>query len=244
MTGEKKKDIMFRIKKLMALNKGNNATEGEIQNATVAVKKLLEKHQLSMFDVEKGTFEEVVLKLERETGKTTLPNWVKLLGSDIARALDCKLILSKYEYEYIEYGAKPKIKFIFIGCETDAEVAVYFFDTLSVDLFKLATREFKKTEQPHNRLARFRNSFIIGAGQSIYKRLKKEERESQTGKDLVVVKDNMVNAFTDKMFGRLKNSKINGKYDGEAMAQGREAGKNIPLRKGMRNGYEGQRLSG
>ena len=93
--------IIERIKKLFALG-SNNPNENEAKSAMRMARKLLDKHNLSMYDLKQE--DEVGIKLE---DYKNVP-WVRIVYDSISRLYDCKHLIDK--------AAKPN-KHLIIGRE-------------------------------------------------------------------------------------------------------------------------------
>ena len=80
--------ILDRIKKLFALG-SNNPNEHEAESAMKMARKLLDKHNLSIFDPNEK--EEVGIKIE---DNLNMP-WTRMVYGAIARLYDVKYIIDK-----------------------------------------------------------------------------------------------------------------------------------------------------
>ena len=229
---DKAKLAMEKIKKLLAFTKENNASEGEIEAAALMVRKILEEHNLTLQDVQVKDIEDGISKEESFPEMSHDHDiYLKDLATRLARAFECRNILSKVPVISGTGRRILKRKYIFVGYETDVLSCVYFFDFLRVALLRLANEEIGK--RPDLKASRyiFTNSFILGAAVEIEKRLTKPVI---VGTGLMVIKKDAIAKRMPDFYPHLRSSRSRGNsitQDGHVA--GRQAGQTIGLNRGI-----------
>jgi len=230
-------DVVQRIQKMMNMTVENGCTPAEAAHAAAKVQELMQKHSLSMFDVEKKTYDEAILIEELETGKAVVPEWMGTLA--VAVAPDCKVI-------WWRHGGPTKY-LRFIGYKTDAQVASYMYDTLSRALLAEADKQGRHALRTGGRLMKYKADFMQYAALAIYKRTRKEQEtfksSSNTAGALVCVKGTAVDKYIEDNLGTIKWSKETTKQkirDRAATQDGWKAGSEIPLRQGIEGQAQGR----
>lgn len=230
-------EILQTVAKLLNMTEDRGTTENEAAIAAACARRLLEKHQLTMFDVENRTSSEAVKEVNCDSEYTRTPPWKNFLFDRIGAAFDCKTITDRWFDKTRKYGTYVKVRFIFIGKESDAAIAAYFYDTLCRRLWALATESGRKNGYAKHALTSYRNSFIIAASVRILERLQSEKaQEVKTGKvsrALVVVKGRDVVKYIEQHFPDLgiRTYRLGDNYTGTT--DGREAGDKIDLIRGV-----------
>ena len=114
---EKKKKIIDRLKKVQAL--AERGEEGEAENAARMLGKMLEKHRMSMFDLDTGDEPEDTIEKRSSTiagGKT----WERQLAFAVFDYFDCRFA---YRRKSKGYDTKDVI----VGYSEDIECGEYLF---------------------------------------------------------------------------------------------------------------------
>ena len=181
--------LRARIQALRAKTTDNGCTEDEALAAAAKVAELLDRHDLSLSDVEwrEAVCERVVFETYR---KKRIPI-ADGIGA-VARFCDCKV--------WREKNAQGETCFVFFGLPADAEVALYLTglidNTVRSELGRYKTsRDYLKFRHQDRHLANA--SFALGMVHSIASKLEamKAERDragAVTGRALVVVKASLV----------------------------------------------------
>jgi hypothetical protein len=228
-------DVLRRIQALMNMTIENGCTPAEAERAALKAEELLQKYQLSVFDVQAKTFDEEVVHEDVRVDAQVWPTWMVDLGHYLARGYDCECILCK---RWDAVKEKPYRLISIIGVESDAKVARYMFDTLQGPLYKLATEAGKGDGATRAALVRYRNSFILAAAIQICNRLQRQRKKSveagpATVGALVEVKGAMVEQFMAKHHPKLGVHSSSQQHDDLALVRGEKAGKEIELRQGL-----------
>jgi len=235
---EKRERAIDRVRKLLEFNKENNASEGEIETASTLIRKIMNEYDLSLEHVQQKEIEDGCIEEGYSTEYKNVPTWVKYLSSRIARALECRSI---YTYTWSDLRQKNCYKVSFVGYKTDAEVAAYFFEYLYNELWRLSGEFVRdKNYDFKSQVQTARQNFIIGASEAIYNRLKKTEPNTSSGKGLMVVKFNAVNAAYVRMHPNTSSMGCGYVYsDADAKNAGYKTGQSMPLNKGIRTSNAG-----
>ncbi len=186
MTKERDR-IAAKIRAMQARTVGRGCTEAEAYEAAKMIAKLLTEYDLSLSDVEIG--EERCEKSEIKTGRAKQPHEIVFCVSSIASFADCKAWKDR----------KDGVRFVFFGLPKDVEFATFLYHTIRAAMdFELSNFKFdcKLQNRPTGR--RESHSFLLGMGDRIKGRLREmkdaqnAETKTTTGRDLVVVKSNVV----------------------------------------------------
>jgi hypothetical protein len=168
--------ILEKIKRLFALSE-NNSSEEESQAALLKARQLLQKHGLSMMDIDVQTdskedrmgCEEVSID-----GRTMLPKWITLLAGVIALYFDigCVFVNKKHGHLVSFYGNK-----------FNSQAAAVAFPNLVSQVEYLA-KNYKTMRMEYMKSAsltrQFRESYIFGLIDGFNNRLIMEKAREQS----------------------------------------------------------------
>ncbi len=233
-----KNKALDRLKDLLAYNSKNNASKGEIEAAALLIRKILDKHDLTLADVtEKEMYDGVRLEESRPAVSHNHNIYLGRLASSLALAFECRLIYS----QWLDKGdgssnGKWRKSYKFVGYETDVLSCVYFFDYLRERLLALANEEICKSSMIGSSRYIFTNSFIIGAANAIYERLRKKPVVAAQGNGtaLVVMKKRAVDSKVKEIFTDLRSSRSRGGMANNAgLMAGKSVGASIALNRGI-----------
>jgi hypothetical protein len=221
--------ILDIVGKLMSKTEERGATPAEAAAAMEAAMKMLNKHGLSMMDVESLTLKkEVKLNVTQETYDsvyTNIPDYISRLCMKIAKAFDCQFILG--------YAPSGKGRYIFVGEELDSAVALYLSMRTADELYEWAGRDGRALGYKGAALSRFRKEFFTGAIDEIQVRLeamrKSEAAQSQSLGALIIIKKDVVDEWLKVNIPDLKKGKALAIKVGRGTTYGRDAGKQIDL---------------
>lgn len=182
-------DIIERIRNLWALSKNNNSPE-EAALAAARAQELMFKYQIGESDIslsEDDKREDVVDEsiLVEEVARRC--PWKASLGNSLAHAFGCKL------YTWKEYVGKTvgvigggavayrrECQYRVVGLKSAVQTIGYMFSYLAREVDELAERawtEARKTGYPANQGRTWKNSFRLGAVNTIAQRLKAQRAE-------------------------------------------------------------------
>jgi len=226
--------ILERIQKLLYMTVERGCAPSEAAHAAAKVQELLQKHSLSLFDVQAKTYGEAVCPEERDLPFARIPAWVWRLASAVARGSDCDYIVAE-----TTVAGKKINRLRFIGHKSDAQVAAYLYDTLSRRLWEMSAAEGRRHGRTGAPLAKFRWDFMSAAAQEINSRLHREREafklSTATAGAMVVVKSGAVQAWMEKAYPDIKRVSRNGpaQLDDHAIQAGVQAGRSIDIRQGI-----------
>lgn len=245
MTDEKRKRMIDKVKKLLAMadRKGGNENEAAVASSQAA--KLLKTYNLSLGDV---SVEEVV-DVEFETGQKTPPVWVSTLALATSRSFGCDMFLNR-EWRA---GKISKTVIIFMGSEVDIQIVQYVTMYLHKTISRMSV-EYGKTLSVSQR--RFgRGSYRFGLIETIkgkLNRLNKKQNEEMkdetneaglTGTEIVHIKKDMLEKHIDrKKFNPERASTSN--IAVESFGQGVIDGNKIDIHSGLNSGGSQGELTG
>jgi Protein of unknown function (DUF2786) len=223
--------LKARIQALRAKTVENGCTEQEALAAAAKVAELLDQHDLSLSDVE--IREE---PCERAVVETYRRQRVPLDGcvNAIAAFCDCRV--------WREKNSEGEHRYVFFGLSPDVAVAHYIADLVSTAMVVEASR-FKLTAgylryRPADRRT-VSASFLHGMAASIGGKLiaMKHERDAVnagTGRDLVVVKQAVVDQELAKLGMRFGRARATGRrVAATAFEAGQAAGRNLRINPGV-----------
>lgn len=224
--------LKTRIQALREKTVTNGCTESEALAAAQKVAELLDRHNLSLSDVDlrKSDCETRSIDTAR---KTRIP--LDYCISAIAAFCDCKAWQEKDQHGYN--------RFVFFGLRQDVEVAHYLADMIDVAILtEQAHYKFTSEYQdlPSSARATATSSFGTGMAISISQKLKdmkaaRDVQNAATGRDLVVVKGVVLDREFDKLglkLARAKNARRHVAAD--AFDAGKEAGARFSLHPALR----------
>lgn len=198
-----------RLQALRAKTIANGCTEEEALSAAAKVAELLDRHDLSLSDLE--IREEQCEKSAIETGKKQRQPISACIPA-IAEYCDCKVWREKDD---------RGIRYVFFGLKPSIEMAHYVYDVIAVAM-QTAWMQYAMNKRMIRYAHDERGSFMFGMAVSIADKLTamKVERDEanrvSTGRDLVVVR----HAIVDSEFAKLDLNLRRGRASGKKVAAG------------------------
>lgn len=193
--------LKARIQGLRAKTTDNGCTEGEALSAAAKVAELLDRHDLSLTDVE--IRDAPCERREYETHRNKRIPLDDCIGA-IANFCDCRV--------WREKSPTGDARYVFFGLRSDIEVAHYL-----TELIDIAVRSELGRYKTTAGYQRFRHkerhmanaSFALGMVASIADKLftmkaGRDHANNGAGRDLVVLKSAVVNAELDKLDLKLR----------------------------------------
>jgi hypothetical protein len=218
--------IKDRIRKLSAVTLENGSSEAEVIKACEVVGKLLQKHNLTMSEVELRQ-EEFVQKQIWAGGVQRGGSFFALMG--IAKFTETKVWTSRIKGAGLYY--------VFFGQQSDVDMAEYLFKMIDRSI-ESETHKFKGSHLYYMAKSKkgASTSFSTGMGQRISERLKamhtanqKEQFDAQKGGALIVLKNQLLQEAYAKVSADHSTTKIKANITKEAYAAGRVAGERVNL---------------
>ena len=223
-----------RIQALRAKTQDNGCTEAEAMMAAAKVAELLDRHDLSLSDVElrETPCEPRVYETRR---KKRIP--LDYCISPIANFCDCKV--------WREKNAQGETRYVFFGLRSDTEVAHYMTDLID-NAVRAELGRYKTTFA----YQRFRHqdrhvanaSFTLGMAMSIGTKLNEMKAQRDFikkggGRDLVVLKSSIVETEIKKLDLKLRPVRRQARMvSPKAFEAGGVAGASLPINPGLDDG--------
>lgn len=232
MTGDPFDKLRTRIQALRAKTIDNGCTEGEALSAAAKVAELLDRHDLSLSDVEiRATpCEELAYETHRKK-RIPLDDCIGV----IAEFCDCRV--------WREKNRAGEGRYVFFGLRSDIEVAHYLTEVIDTavrtELGRYKTSsEYQRFRHQERHLANA--SFALGMVVSIADKLAamkavRDEVDRGTGRGLVVLKTAVVDAELAKLDLKLRTVQRAGRMVSPmAYDAGGEAGASLAINPGLR----------
>jgi hypothetical protein len=221
------KEILDRAAKLKNLA-DRAGTPEEAAVAAIKLQELLLRYNLDMQSVTNTTakedyLEEVFLIHENRNHKT----WAAGLYHNIAKALQCAAV-----QDYYRKGVTPNMTIV--GRRHNIQVVNYLYAYLSGEIKRLAMVATQKVAKRDK--VTFHRAFCVGAACTVSNRvieMYEEVRTESFGNNaLMVVEDHKVKARIKELFPKTHTARST--YTSpEGYREGKRAGKNIPLNRGV-----------
>jgi len=217
-----------RLQALRAKTIANGCTEEEALAAAAKVAELLDRHDLSISDLE--IREEQCAQSRVETNKKQRQP-ISACVPAIAEYCDCKV--------WREKDATGRIHYVFFGLRPSIEMAHYVYDVIA-SAMQTGWEHYARTQ----RFIRYghdeKGSFLFGMAVSIADKLvaMKTERDEANrrshGRDLVVIRHAVVDAEYAKLGLNLRRGRASGKKVAPAAFEaGQAAGQSLALHPGL-----------
>lgn len=214
------KKLIERIKKLLALAKGNTNVS-EATAAALKAQKLIADHDVSKADLY-GDEPEEIREVTNENNLKGNP-WAKHLALAIADNFRCRHYITCMRDRMYWSGrvSKTDERIVFMGYETDAEAARVTFDRLYEIGMRLAGAECRKARMEFGTSSGVKNSFLMGFVKGI-----RDELEKQT-QALVLVRPKAVDDYANEVTANFSRSRasVRGAFDDSAYNEGKRAGR-------------------
>lgn len=224
--------IMRRIAALSEKTLDNGCTEAEALGAAEKVASMLAEHGLSLSDIEIEERKDCEQD-EIDTGRKRA-HAIENVVANISEFCDVKVWRARHRGGFIRY--------CFFGFPEDVAAAKAMYGMI-LNAMDCALIEFKATGSTYGR--RSTNAFSKGMAGRLSRRLhdmkqaQRKDTQETTGRDLVVVKSNVVDEAYGKLNMRLRSQSRKSTYsDGEAYAAGQAAGNRVNFNKGVTGGSQ------
>ncbi len=204
--------VLKILKRLLRVTLANGAAPAEAEVATAAARRLLDKHGLTIEQVELLRDDpSAVVEESVDSNYRRQPNWYTGLAAAIADGFDCK-----------SYGTLEG-PVTFCGLASDCAVAAYLFRVLSRELPKAAT--LAAGRHCVFNVRRFKSDFLLGAVHRIGDRLEQStKRPDRQG--LIVLKQELINQHIPEMGTRQRRTTLGSRA---AFELGQEHGDRVCL---------------
>ncbi len=226
--------ILERIQKLQALANDNGASESEVNQATAHIQRLLDKHNLSLEQIEPVKQSDIQFTTEKNA-KKKLMGWEFNLAHTLASNFYCKVLTIGSDIQ-------------FIGTKSDIQITINLFRSVRVLFDAMASKrvteytrrmftEFGITDTRHlqgaQSLKTFRLSYLAGAVNGLAQKLREQRATSdQSITALVVRRDLVAKTAMHEKYPNIRSVAFgNASFNQDASTQGFIDGKNINLHK-------------
>jgi len=225
--------IREKVAALLKRNQENGASEAEAVAAMGHAARLMEEHGITLKDIREGTTESTdFIQKHANAGEKQLSTFDKLVCPAIARYTDTKVWNDKSE--------KRVSKLMFFGYRVDVELAEYI-RAVCERAGETEWKKFSRNIPTGDRIAK-RKSFLAGMAIRLAERLselKKENIQKSDGRQLVVVKTELVQrAFAEKKM-RMSSGGIVRYSANNAFAAGQAAAENVRFNRAVHDGPVG-----
>jgi hypothetical protein len=194
--------LKARIQGLRSKTTENGCTEGEALSAAAKVAELLDRHDLSLSDIELRD-----APCDRREYETSRKKRIPLDDCvvAIARFCDCRV--------WREKSPAGEVRFVFFGHRPDVEVAHYLTEVIDLTV-RTELGRYKTTAAyqrfPHKERHLANASFTLGMVASIAAKLDamkagRDQANLSSGRDLVVLKAAVVDAELDRLDLKLRS---------------------------------------
>lgn len=234
MTADAFDKLRTRIQGLRAKTIDNGCTEGEALAAAAKVAELLDRHDLSLTDIE--IREAPCERREYETHRKKRIPLDDCVGA-IAEFCDCRV--------WREKDQAGEGRYVFFGLRADVEVADYLTEVIDTavrsELGRYKTSaDYQRFRHQERHLANA--SFALGMVASIADKLMamkagRDQVNNSTGRGLVVLKATVVDAELEKLDLKLRTvSRASRMVSPMAYDAGGEAGESFAIKPAIRGG--------
>ena len=230
--------ILDKIRAMLRLRDNHAASQGEIENASALIQKLLFKYNLTMGEVEStdadqqyGRFYDVPDQKKRES------KWIIRLYQVIAKFNFCTIVIepkrdNPNDRKHVSY------RIAIIGLKQNVEVVTYLCSWLipKIRLMSAAAWNHSALITTEKR-GKFTRGYLLGCVQGIFDKLYTEavilENESDETRALVRVSDARLEKAVSQFYPKLGQSRAGRLSSQDGRAQGYQAGRQIQLTKGV-----------
>jgi hypothetical protein len=213
-----------RLQALRAKTIANGCTEAEALSAAAKLAELLDRHDLSLSDLELR--EEPCIQSAIETNRKQRQP-ISACVPAIAEFCDCKV--------WREKDQTGRIRYVFFGMSASVEMAMSIYEVIAAAL-QSGWEDYARRQRFIRHSQDEKGSFLFGMAISLADKLitSKHERDDATlratGRDLVVVRKDVVEAEFSKLNMAFRQGRASGKkVSAEAFDAGHSAGKALDI---------------
>jgi hypothetical protein len=212
------------------------------------VQELLDKHKLSMSDIEFAEYAQDEIDSEstnifqetlgkRNVSGRSVVTWAAALANVIAEHMGCTM-----------YTWTGSSRFTIIGTKTDREAALYTISAVMNILFQGAKDAAHEIYLEHGSVERgFRRSWLLGAVTGVRTQLRNQRRATvaadTTGNALIRLTNQVALAWKDENVSGLRKASSAPAKSYSAYADGRKFGENVNIPGGVGAGKSSRRLN-
>ena len=229
--------LLARIQALQSKTTDRGCTEQEAMAAAAKVAELLDRHGLSMSDVDLQA--QPCERAELRTGRSRIGPYDEC-GPAVAAYFDCRF--------WFETDGDGRLRHVFFGLPGDVQAAIYLMHLIAHAFETEANRYRAGPEYARGRGGRRRalhTSFMLGLSAGVQARLQAMQAErdaavqATSGRSLVLAKAGVVEAEMAKLGLRFRTrNPAERRVDPGAYGAGHQAGQQFEARPGLAGGKE------
>jgi hypothetical protein len=197
-----KEEVLSKVRKLFELS--NSPNENEAALAAAKARDLLARYNLSIADLAIDDVNSALAPTELSVNVgRAVRNWVKGLLIHVAEGFECEHIIRRRR------GCNATLSFI--GTPADAEVAVYTFEFLYGQLYRLVEQALPRLKRENRSWSTtaLRHAYLDGAVKRIGERFREQTEsiraaERRECKELVVAKEQMIKTYMATTFSCIR----------------------------------------
>ena len=217
--------LLEKIKKIFALASSSNPHES--QAAAAKANELLLRHNLQNLRPE-GDEEEACLKRVLTARRSN------------AKMVCIGQILETFFVRPVFNKGRSIVYLEILGTRGNVELGEYVAHFLDQELDRLWKQHQK--ENPFLKGVIMKNSFFYGLAKGYTQKIKQSNDKSLNRKELVVIKNNL-QKYVDMVYGRLRSTVGRGKINPYSEKLGKNAGKSLTIRQGIKGSREVKQLT-
>ena len=235
MSGAATSALLGRIQALRSKTTDRGCTEQEAMAAASKVAELLDRHGLSLSDVELQS--QPCERADLATGRSRIGPYDEC-GPAVAAYFDCRF--------WFETDADGRLRHVFFGLPGDVQAATYLMHLIAHAFETEANRYRAGPEYTRGRGGRRRalhTSFMLGLSQGVQARLGAMQAErdaavqATSGRSLVLAKAGVVEAEMAKLGLRFRSrNPAERRVDPGSYGAGHDAGQRFEVRPGLAGG--------
>lgn len=231
-----KEKIIDRIRKMMKLRDDAAATQGEIENASALIQKLLFEHNLTIDEIGEVQAERYELFTENPDQRKRESDWVPRLYYVIAKWNFCSVVVTSKRDNPNDRAHKSFFVRI-VGKPSDVEVVKYLCSWLIPKIRGMANEAYRNYNGIE-KSGKFMRGYYAGCVQGLDFKLKNEherlKQETPQANALVLRRDTELANAVSQFFPRLgRHRRSTGLSGRDGYSQGHEAGRNLNLTRGI-----------
>lgn len=224
---ENNKELMKRIKKLLALASSPNKHEAE--SAALKAQELMLKHNLNMQSI-KADCE--YINIEGGDHEARISTEASAVSNILIKHFFVRCYFDKQFQGYTNSGKRRYVTQLrIVGTESNIEVAKYVHDYL-MHTFKALWNDYKKLNKADIKL---RKGFIWGLFHGLNEKLSEQKKKVENEMGLVVVPDHGLTRFMNSTLNLKSGRRDTFSNNMGAFNAGKERGRNINIARGLDN---------
>lgn len=165
MSEKKRKKMIDKVKKLLALS-SNNSNKNEAIDSALKAQEIMARYEIEQYEVEDGIVEEEDITTESSSPTQGTQGVKQTVASIVAVNFRCRM--------YIHQDVDRKKSYVFYGHESDTKIAVEVFNFVIENLYRLANEYIKMLRKNDCVTKGMKQSYINGFVDELRTRLGKQ----------------------------------------------------------------------